>query len=64
VPKPIEVDGRVTWSVEDKAGFVFLDLKPDDQTIVGEFSGRQSASDDGHQPETTVATAHTVSPRH
>lgn len=64
VPKPIEVDGRVTWSVEDKAGFVFLDLKPDDQTIVGEFSGRQSASDDGHQPETTVATAHTVPPRH
>jgi len=42
VSKLVEVAGRVTWSVEDKAGFVFLDLKPDDQTIVGEFAGRQA----------------------
>ena len=51
VSQSIEVAARVTWSVEDKAGFVFLDLKPDDQTIVGEFAGRQAASDDDHQPE-------------
>ncbi|OGW64383.1 MAG: hypothetical protein A3H49_09065 [Nitrospirae bacterium RIFCSPLOWO2_02_FULL_62_14] len=41
---PVNVDGKVTWSVEDKAGLVFLNLKPDDRAVVEEFIGRPAAS--------------------
>jgi adenylate cyclase len=42
--RPIGLRGKVTWSAEDRAGFQFLDVKPDDQAAIKELVS-------GHSPE-------------
>jgi adenylate cyclase len=42
--QPITVDGKVTWTGEEKAGCTFLDLKPGDLAAIDEFIGRPAAS--------------------
>jgi adenylate cyclase len=42
--KPIEVDGKVTWTAEEKAGFVFLDLTPERLAVINQFIGQQPSS--------------------
>ncbi|MBI4610864.1 MAG: CHASE2 domain-containing protein [Candidatus Rokubacteria bacterium] len=41
LPQPVDVKGEVSWSVEDRAGFRFLEIKPADQAAIAELvSGR------------------------
>jgi len=42
--QPIVVNAKVARSAEDKAGFMFLDLKPDDRVRIEEFLARQVPS--------------------
>jgi hypothetical protein len=40
-PSSIEVHARVSWVAKEKAGFQFMDLKPDDRAALEAFMARQ-----------------------
>jgi len=42
--RPVTVTAQVVWSVDDRAGFMFLDVKPDDHTVLEAFVARQGTS--------------------
>ncbi len=48
---PIGVTGKVAWSVEDKAGFHFLDFEPGAQPAIEEFVSLQSSFSVEQGPE-------------
>ena len=40
---PIDVNAKLSWSVADKAGFAFLDLKPDGKAAIEKFLAERVA---------------------
>ena len=46
VPEPLNLDGRVVWTNEDRAGFAFVGLALEQENLLEDFVKRQASAPD------------------